>query len=404
MANKMFTQLPTTSAAELTDIIAAVQGFVSALDPGESVQETLQQVFDLFQENLIIAYAGNPNGLVPGTVYKLLWDSTDKILYVCTTSGNAATTVWTPCIGQLTNGQLRIGSTGNTPVAATLTGTSPITITNGAGTITISTDQIINSGTADQIAYYAATGNDLSGTSTIPAAVQANITAVGTIASGVWNGTDIAVSAGGTGVSSLTPYAVICGGTTSTSQVQSIASVGSAGQALISNGPGALPTFQVLSNSAVPIGTIIDYAGTSAPTDYLVCDGTSYDTTTYATLFAAIGYTWGGSGANFNVPDLQRRTTIGSGGSGTATIGNAVGNTGGEETHLQANNEVGPHVHAPLSGGNYRMAGSGVDFGSTGSAMSNAATTGDVQYTAGSQTAFNVIQPSAVVLKCIRYQ
>lgn len=57
-------------------------------------------------------------------------------------------------------------------------------------------------------------------------------------------GTDVPVSDGGTGASSFTAYAVICGGTTSTGALQSVASVGSAGQVLTSNGAGALPTFQ----------------------------------------------------------------------------------------------------------------------------------------------------------------
>lgn len=49
---------------------------------------------------------------------------------------------------------------------------------------------------------------------------------------------------GGTGKTSATAYAVLCGGTTSTAAFQSIASVGTAGQVLTSNGAGALPTFQ----------------------------------------------------------------------------------------------------------------------------------------------------------------
>jgi len=52
------------------------------------------------------------------------------------------------------------------------------------------------------------------------------------------------VAGGGTGATSFTAYAVLCGGTTSTGALQSIASVGTAGQVLTSNGPGALPTFQ----------------------------------------------------------------------------------------------------------------------------------------------------------------
>ena len=52
------------------------------------------------------------------------------------------------------------------------------------------------------------------------------------------------VAQGGTGVTSTTAYAVVCGGTTSTGNLQSIAGVGTSGQVLTSNGAGALPTFQ----------------------------------------------------------------------------------------------------------------------------------------------------------------
>jgi hypothetical protein len=52
------------------------------------------------------------------------------------------------------------------------------------------------------------------------------------------------VAGGGTGVTSNTAYAVLCGGTTTTNPIQSIASVGTDGQVLVSNGAGALPTFQ----------------------------------------------------------------------------------------------------------------------------------------------------------------
>jgi hypothetical protein len=86
----------------------------------------------------VLSFAGNPNGFVAGVQYQLLWDTVDNILYVCTTTGSAITAVWTPVIGQLTNGQLRIGSTGNVPVAATLTAGPGISIANGPGSITIS--------------------------------------------------------------------------------------------------------------------------------------------------------------------------------------------------------------------------------------------------------------------------
>jgi hypothetical protein len=52
------------------------------------------------------------------------------------------------------------------------------------------------------------------------------------------------VGSGGSGRTTATAYAVICGGTTSTGAYQSVASVGTAGQVLTSNGAGALPSFQ----------------------------------------------------------------------------------------------------------------------------------------------------------------
>ena len=57
----------------------------------------------------------------------------------------------------------------------------------------------------------------------------------------------------------------------------------------------------------LPAGAMIDFAGTSAPAGWLMCDGKSLPTATYPALFAAIGYSFGGSGANFNVPDYRGR-------------------------------------------------------------------------------------------------
>lgn len=78
-------------------------------------------------------------------------------------------------------------------------------------------------------------------------------------------GTDTTVADGGTGRSSHTAYAVICGGTTTTAAQQSIAGVGSPGNVLTSNGAGALPTFQAISvdygagNAALGQGDIGTY-------------------------------------------------------------------------------------------------------------------------------------------------
>jgi len=67
------------------------------------------------------------------------------------------------------------------------------------------------------------------------------------------------------------------------------------------------------AEAAFPVGGVVDYAGSVAPTGWLLCNGASVATATYPDLFAAIGYTWGGSGASFNVPNLNGRATVGVG-------------------------------------------------------------------------------------------
>lgn len=71
---------------------------------------------------------------------------------------------------------------------------------------------------------------------------QASITTLGTITSGTWNGTDVAVADGGTGQGSFTANQLIAGGTTATGALQSIAA-GTSGQILVSNG-ASLPSWQ----------------------------------------------------------------------------------------------------------------------------------------------------------------
>ncbi len=82
-----------------------------------------------------------------------------------------------------------------------------------------------------------------------------SLVSVGTISTGVWNGTPVDVVHGGTGNSSATAYAVLCGGTSNTGVVQSVASVGSAGQVLTSNGAAALPSFQAAGSGSGTVNT-----------------------------------------------------------------------------------------------------------------------------------------------------
>jgi hypothetical protein len=82
-------------------------------------------------------------------------------------------------------------------------------------------------------------------------------------------GTVIPVANGGTGRATNVAYSVVCGGTTTGGAEQSVASVGTSGQILTSNGAGALPSFQTLSIPvAFPAGTRMSFQQTAAPTGW----------------------------------------------------------------------------------------------------------------------------------------
>jgi len=162
------------------------------------------------------------------TINQILYSSANNVIGEITTANSAALVTSSTGVptftSSMTNGQLVIGSTGATPVVGSITGAGSITVTPGAGTIQISSSAggVVNPGTANELAYYATTGSAVSGlatanngvlitsaggvpsiSSTLPTAVQGNITSVGTIGSGTWQGNTIAVGYGGTGATSV---------------------------------------------------------------------------------------------------------------------------------------------------------------------------------------------------------
>ena len=108
----------------------------------------------------------------------------------------------------------------------------------------------------------------------------------------------------------------------------------------------------------MPVGAIIQYAGTSSPSGWLICGGQAVSRTTYSYLFAAIGTTYGaGDGlTTFNLPSTQGRFPIGTDGSPTYPIGGAGGTSNTTpaisisdpgHNHLQAshNHSTPDHLH-----------------------------------------------------------
>jgi len=65
---------------------------------------------------------------------------------------------------------------------------------------------------------------------------------------------------------------------------------------------------------AMPAGAVLPFAGSAAPTGFLMCDGSSKVRADYPDLFAAIGTAFGAAdGSHFNLPDMRGRTAIGAG-------------------------------------------------------------------------------------------
>jgi hypothetical protein len=98
------------------------------------------------------------------------------------------------------------------------------------------------------------------------------------------------------------------------------------------------------ANGGLAAGDITATAATGCPIGTVKADGTSYPTANYATLFNSIGYTYGGSGANFNVPDYRGLFLRGVGTNGTITtaVAGALGTPQADQMqgHQPANNSA----------------------------------------------------------------
>jgi microcystin-dependent protein len=178
--------------------------------------------------------------------------------------------------------------------------------------------------------------------------------------------------------------------------------------------------------SATPAGSIIAYAGTTAPNGWLLCDGSAVSRTTYAGLFAVVSTTYGvGDGSTtFYVPDLRGRVIAGQddmGGSSANRLtnqtggldGDTLGATGGAET----NDVILTHTHTQEaqtptftynqvelqdtgSGANAASSiqASGGSTAVTTTADASPGTTGS----AGSASAHNIVQPTIILNYIIR--
>lgn len=106
-------------------------------------------------------------------------------------------------------------------------------------------------------------------------------------------------------------------------------------------------------SSLIPVGTIMASGRTAIDTTdgvWLVCDGTQKNRYEFSELFDAIGYTFGGSGEFFLLPDLSRRVPVGKSASDVVgdNEGSTVENRSLTHSHISAEHthNLSNHTHS----------------------------------------------------------
>ena len=141
-----------------------------------------------------------------------------------------------------------------------------------------------------------------------------------------------------------------------------------AGYVLSTNGSGQASWIAQTSETTTnPTGSVIIYGGTSAPTGWLMCDGSDLNTYTYRVLHAVVSNNFGGTAYNagvtdqsgvtttFKLPDMRGRVVAGRESSAsnlTSAVGGvdggAMGATGGNQgiTLTSAQSGLPAHTHS----------------------------------------------------------
>ena len=105
--------------------------------------------------------------------------------------------------------------------------------------------------------------------------------------------------------------------------------------------------FQSIQPAVLPAGVIEMFAGSTAPTGWLICDGSNVSRRIYSDLFKVIGTTYGVGDGNttFTLPDMRGRVPMGVG-QGAGLTNRTLAATAGAETHTIAETNLPAHAHS----------------------------------------------------------
>lgn len=159
------------------------------------------------------------------------------------------------------------------------------------------------------------------------------------------------------------------------------------------------------------VGEVRMWLTNTAPNEWLICDGSSIDKGVYSALFDVIGYTYGGAGNVFNLPNMKGKVMVGRD-AGQVEFAN-LGTSGGSKTHTLSINEIPSHNHNLTDPGHNHGYHRGVAVGNTGiqggidigyyDDFTDTATTGITIQSEGGGLAHNNLQPYLTVQWIIKY-
>ena len=161
--------------------------------------------------------------------------------------------------------------------------------------------------------------------------------------------------------------------------------------------------------NGVPSGSVMPFAGSTAPSGWLLCNGGAISRTAYSNLFNTISTNYGiGDGTTtFNLPDFRGRTLLGAGVGGVDSLGRALtlrtlGQTGGEEVHQLTTAEMPAHSHT------YVVSNSGYSDSqdnpwAASSAHFNSVNGNPSTSSVGGSSPHNTIPPFGVVNYIVKY-
>ena len=162
-------------------------------------------------------------------------------------------------------------------------------------------------------------------------------------------------------------------------------------------------TFTVVSTANYHIGMPLEGTGIAASTTITNIVGTTITMSNAATATVSSSvrfFAWGaGNGTTtFNVPNLLGYTTAGANGTLYSNV-NGVGLMGGTANHTLLAAELPPHTHDYTHITNSGVGGFGLASGTLGTFPTYQTGNGP-----GTSQAFSIVQPTALMKKCIRVQ